>query len=172
MILILSYLHTYKRWSQTSPSPSKWKIWDHCLGVNFKQTEGGISMSLKQYILNLLDKFREGHVAWGKAECYMKLILYGYICQASQDTARQSVYGGKSMACSQSYSTRRSRSCIEVQIWTYWGSSYCRKKNLTIPERYTRSGVFWCWLGQWSGQPSLGNVFMMSGGAICWLSGK
>lgn len=179
-------MHEVKKFQQTN---SRWKKLPYCLGINITQDEENCCIWLhqKQYILNMLSRF--GLTEFRSKDHLNPSWFYcqtgkGWWCQQRSDSNCILVNGWKFAVCCHGYMSQHcssSGSCIKIQL------EASSEKDFSISEGNSwfgikllksRNGSLVGYLDvDWGGdsddrQSTTGNLFLMGGGVISWLSKK
>ena len=165
-------------------------ILQYCLGVNFDQTEGSITMSQKQYLLKLLEKYRlaEANTVATPMDLNVKLVkddgcskkvdpihyqsMVGSLLHAARTTRPDIAHAVGIVSKFNSEPTQAHLTAVK-RIFRYLKGTL----DLVLQYKATGENLFSYSDADWasdidSRQSTTGNVFVMSGGAISWLSQK
>ena len=145
----------------------------YCLGVNFQQTEGGISMSQKQYLLKILEKYKmaEANPVATPMDTNVKLVKDDGHSKKVDPIHYQSMVG--SLLHAARANSEQAHLTAVKRIFQYL------KGTLDIVLQYKATGRNLMGYSDADWEKDLdnhhsksGNVFVMSGGAISWLGQK
>ena len=193
LILIAETLEEIKHMksclSETFKMKNKGEI-RYCLGVNFELDENGINLSQKQYLLRLLEKYglseantvstpMDPNVKLVRDDKYSKsvdLILYqsmvGSLLHAARATRPDIAHAVSIVSKSNSEPSQAHLTAVK-RIFRYLKGTL----DVTLQYKSTGEKLLGYSDANWAGDlddrhSTTGNVFVMSGGAVSWLSHK
>ena len=193
LILIVKSSSEIKQMKESLSNTFKMKDMEHlryCLGINFEVTEQGILLCQKQYLLRFLEKYRfsevdtvtipmDPNVKLAKNDSYSKEVdptqyqfMVGSLLHAARTTRPDIVHAVVLVSKFNSAPTQAHLTAVNRIFW------YLKETiDIKLQYRSTSEKLLAYSDADWAKDTddrhsTTGNLFIMSGGAISWLSHK